>query len=122
MCAFKVSSAAGERLARHARCMRRYPTPSEASLWQAIRGRRLGVRFVRQVALGVYIVDFLAPQLKLIVEVDGGYHAARVGADGRRQRWLERRGYRVVRVSAAMVLHDVDAAVAVIVAALADRG
>jgi very-short-patch-repair endonuclease len=98
--------------------MRRYPTSSEQVLWQAIRGRRLGVRFVRQVALGLYVVDFLAPQLKLIVEVDGGYHAARADADGRRQRWLERRGYRVVRLGAAAVLHDVDAAVAVIVAAV----
>ena len=98
--------------------MRRYPTSSELVLWQAIRGRRLGVRFVRQVPLGPYIVDFLAPRAKLIVEVDGGYHAERVDADGRRQRWLERRGYRVVRVSAAMVLHDVEGAVRVIVGAL----
>ena len=102
--------------------MRRYPTPSEALLWQAIRGRRLGVRFVRQAVLGAYIGDFLAPQLKLIVEVDGGYHAARVGADGRRQRWLERRGYRVVRLAAAAVLHDVDGAVGVVLAAVGDCG
>lgn len=55
---------------------------------------------------------------RLIVEVDGGYHAERVGADRRRQRWLERQGYRVVRVSAAMVLQDTAMAIRVILDAL----
>ena len=117
MSASKHSSARA-RLELHARCMRRHPTSSEQVLWAAIRGKRLGVRFVRQVPLGSYIVDFLAPQPGLIVEVDGGYHAERVGADRRRQRWLERQGYRVVRVAADVVLHDVEAAVRAIVLAL----
>jgi len=114
----KPSSAASERLAGHARCMRRHPTPSELVLWQAIRGRRLGVRFVRQVPLGPYIVDFLAPRQRLVVEVDGGYHAERASVDRRRQRWLERQGYRVVRVPASLVLHDMERALGVIVGAL----
>ena len=98
--------------------MRRYPTPSEQVLWQEIRGGRLGGRFRRQVAIGPYIVDFLAPRQKLIIEVDGGYHAQRVGADRQRQRWLERAGYRVVRVSAATVLQATAAAVRAIASAL----
>jgi very-short-patch-repair endonuclease len=57
-----------------------------------------------------YIVDFLPVRERLVVEVDGGYHAERVAADQRRQRWLERLGYRVVRVSAATVLGDIAAA------------
>ena len=122
MCAFKSSAHASERLSRNARCMRRYPTPSELVLWQAIRGRRLGVRFVRQVPVGPYIVDFLAPRSMLVVEVDGGYHAERVGADRRRQRWLERQGDRIVRVAAALVLRDIGAAVRVIVGALDGGG
>lgn len=76
--------------------MRRNPTSSEYVLWQAIRGGRWGVAFRRQVAIGRYIVDFLAPRERLVVEVDGGYHAERAAADRRRQRWLERQGYRVV--------------------------
>ena len=40
-----------------------------------------------------------APKARLVVEVDGGYHEVRVTADARRTRWLERQGYRVVRVS-----------------------
>jgi hypothetical protein len=39
--------------------MRLAPTGSEQLLWQAIRGRRLGVQFRRQVPLGGrYIADF----------------------------------------------------------------
>jgi very-short-patch-repair endonuclease len=57
-------------------------------LWQAIRDGRLGVQFRRQVPVGRYIVDFLAPRERLVVEVDGGYHTARVAADARPQRWL----------------------------------
>jgi very-short-patch-repair endonuclease len=98
--------------------MRRHPTPSEHVLWQAIRGGRLGVWFRRQVPVGPYIVDFSAARERLVVEVDGGYHAERGSADQRRQRWLERRGYRVVRVSAATVLHATAVAVQAIACAL----
>jgi len=42
--------------------MRRDPTPSEARLFEAVRGGRLGVSFRRQVTvLGRYIVDGNAP-------------------------------------------------------------
>ena len=114
----KQSAAVVERLGCHARCMRRHPTPSELVLWQAIRGGRLGVSFRRQVAVGPYVVDFVAARQRLVVEVDGGYHAARSSADRRRQHWLEKQGYRVLRVSAAMVLRETAAAVRVIAEAL----
>jgi very-short-patch-repair endonuclease len=55
--------------------MRFGATDSEAGLFERVRGRRLGVAFRRQVPLlGRYIVDLLAPQLRLVVEVDGAYH------------------------------------------------
>ncbi len=98
--------------------MRRHPTPSEHILWQAIRGGRLGVTFRRQVPLGPFIVDFLAPSARLVVEVDGGYHELRVKADARRARWLERRGYRVVRVSAVSVVHELEGVLRVILRVL----
>lgn len=73
-------------------------------------------------AVGPYIVDFLAARQRLVVEVDGGYHAARGSADARRERWLEQQGYRVLRLSAATVLRETPAAVSVIVEALEVRG
>jgi very-short-patch-repair endonuclease len=115
---FKLSPVSIERLQHHARNMRRQPTPSEHVLWQAIRGGRLGVSFRRQVPIGPYIVDFLASRQRVIIEVDGGYHAQRAAADGRRQRWLEKQGYRVVRLSAVTVLQETAAAVHTILSAV----
>jgi very-short-patch-repair endonuclease len=85
-------------LALHAAQMRSHLNPAEAALWALLQRRQLGVVFRRQVVvLGRYIADFLAPSVKLIVEVDGGYHARRVAADARRDEGLRRAGYRVVR-------------------------
>jgi very-short-patch-repair endonuclease len=83
-------------------------TVSEARLWASLRGSRLGVGFRRQFVVGRYIADFCVPVLRLVVEVDGGYHAERGGADGRRDRDMRRLGYRVVRVphEAVMQRHD----------------
>lgn len=92
-----------ETLAPRAREMRLAPTRSEALIWAAIRNGQLGVRFRRQVVLGRFIVDFYAPSLKLVVEVDGGIHATQVAADARRDAWLAAQGIRVVRVSAELV-------------------
>ena len=47
-----------------------------------------------------FIVDFLALSARLVVEVDGGYHAQRGRADARRDEKLRRAGYRVLRVRA----------------------
>lgn len=105
-------------IAERAHAMRINMTPSEARLWEALRGSKLGVAFRRQVPIGHYIVDFLAPSARLIVEVDGGYHAERASADARRDRALERAGYRVVRVSAERVMREFGAVVAEIRAVL----
>ena len=84
--------------------MRRALSPAEARLWQAIRAGKLGVQFRRQVVLGDrYIADFCAPQLLLIVEVDGAQHAQSRSADAKRDRFLLRLGYRTLRVPARQV-------------------
>jgi very-short-patch-repair endonuclease len=73
-----------------------------------------GVRFRRQAVIGDSIVDFLAPAVSLVVEVDGGYHSRRCGADARRDRCLERAGYRVLRFEAQQVMADLPGVLALI--------
>ena len=85
-------------LAERARFMRFNGTDTERALWRCLSGKQLGVAFRRQVVVARYVVDFLAPAVKLVVEVDGGYHRQRVAADARRTRVLERLGYRVLRL------------------------
>ena len=97
-------------LAERAHDMRVGPTQSEEALWRALRSSQLGVRFRRQVVLlERFIVDFYAPAARLVVDVDGEYHAERVRADESRERKLRRAGYRVLRVAAEEVIGDLSA-------------
>lgn len=98
-------------LEERAREMRHRPTLSEQLLWSAMRGARLGVTSKRQRVLEPFIVDFLSPALKLIVEIDGdAYHATRVKADAR-DRKLERAGYTVLRIPASIVERNLGRAI-----------
>lgn len=84
-----------------ARQFRKEPTPSEAILWQALRGKQLdGVKFRRQQPIGPFVVDFFAPALRLVVEVDGLIHAFQQEADRARQEILESLGLVVLRLDA----------------------
>ena len=92
-------------LTQRAHEMRQQLTQSESALWATISRNQLGVTFRRQVLVGNrYIVDFLAPSILLVVEVDGVYHARRGVADARRDRYLTRLGYRVLRLDADLVI------------------
>jgi hypothetical protein len=55
---------------------------------------------------GMAALDFVTKR-HVVVEVDGGYHARRLRGDARRDAWLQRAGFRVVRVEAELVLRDV---------------
>ncbi|MBX3128086.1 MAG: DUF559 domain-containing protein [Polyangiaceae bacterium] len=92
-------------------------TPSEARLWSRLNARQLGVTFRRQVPLGRYIADFLAPVPRVVVELDGASHRGRASSDASRDRKLARLGYRVLRIQATLVMEDLDAAVALVRAA-----
>jgi leucyl-tRNA synthetase/ATP-dependent DNA helicase RecG/methylmalonyl-CoA mutase len=106
------------RLRAIARSLRHAATDSEEALWRELSSRKLGVSFRRQVVLGGSIVDFYASSVHLVVEVDGTYHEGHGAADARRDRALARRGCRVLRIPAEVVLHNLPEAVARIRAAL----
>ena len=81
-----------------ARALRKRSTEAEKLLWSRLRGRRFeGIKFKRQVPIANYIVDFVALDLKIVIEVDGGQHDARAAQDAERTRILEEWGYHVVR-------------------------
>jgi very-short-patch-repair endonuclease len=81
-----------------ARSLRKNPTIAGRILWKSLRAHRLsGAGFRRQHAIGPYVVDFCAPRLKLIIEVDGSQHAEQTEYDYRRTEYLEQKGYSVLR-------------------------
>ena len=110
------------RLIPVARRLRRDATVPERILWSRLRRRALGVRFLRQRPVGRYVVDFLAPEARLAVEVDGRSHNGTGRADAVRQRALEARGLTVVRVSNDEVFRAPDAVADRIRDVLATRG
>ena len=74
---------------QRARQLRRDQSDAEQALWARLRDRQLcGAKFRRQHPIGSFVADFCCPQGKLIVELDGGQHAARVAADQKRSRFL----------------------------------
>ena len=86
-----------DRKVRIERRLRRQSTDAETTLWFALRDRRLGdFKFVRQEAIGSYIVDFVCRDRMLIVEVDSSQHAENV-RDLKRDAELGAEGYRVLR-------------------------
>lgn len=99
--------------------MRRNFTDAEMKLWKRLRNRQtVGEKFRRQQPIGKYIVDFVCPERKLVVEVDGGQHGEQVSYDNERTAWLESEGYRILRFWNNEVLEDVEIVLDVIVRAL----
>ena len=107
------------RLLEFAKAMRHQPTDAEAAIWRRLRaGRLLGYKFKRQQPIGPYIVDFVCFEQRLVIEIDGGQHATRVDGDAQRSRWLEERGYRVLRFWNDETLLKLDDVLEAIIAAL----
>ena len=105
-----------------ARELRNNSTVAERLLWRHLRARQLGgVRFNRQVPIGAYICDFVARTPKLIIELDGGQHAAAAEHDRNRTTFLERHGYLVIRFWNNDVVENVEGVLQVVQEALRNR-
>lgn len=73
-------------------------TEVEKRLWYHLRAHRLlEQKFKRQKPIGPYIVDFACPALRLVIEIDGGQHSEEAEYDRRRDIWLSKHGYTVLR-------------------------
>ena len=97
-----------ELLRSFARANRKNMTLSEQILWNVIRKKDFGVRFLRQHVIGDYIVDFICIEEKLIIEVDGGYHSEpkQQNEDPQREEWLKAHGFRVIRVKNEEIMNE----------------
>lgn len=82
---------------------------AEKYLWKAALSRKkTGERFLRQRPIENFIVDFFAPELKLIIEVDGSSHLHKSDYDRFRENRLNELGYELIRFSEGEVLSDID--------------
>jgi len=86
------------KLRGRAKEMRSHATDAEHRLWHILRAHRFaGYKFRRQVPIDFYIADFICFARRLIIELDGGQHAGST-SDERRDTYLEREGFRVLRI------------------------
>ena len=78
--------------------LRKKATPQENKLWYRFLRKHPG-HFTRQKTIGNYIVDFLCPSKKLVVEIDGSQHYTDDGLayDQVRSEFLESLGLHVLR-------------------------
>jgi len=82
-------------------------TDAERKLWSRLRGNQLGVAFRRQHPIPPYTVDFACIAQRLIVEADGGQHAE-LKSDERRDQFLRKQGWTVLRFWNNDILYNVD--------------
>lgn len=82
------------------RVLRKEMTDAERVLWSKLSGRQLcGLKFRRQYGLGEYIADFYCPELRLVIELDGGQHYLEEGKeyDAIRAEYMAAMGIRTIR-------------------------
>jgi very-short-patch-repair endonuclease len=87
-------------LKEFSRRLRNNSTLGEILLWKQLRSGRLeGYSFNRQKPIGQFIVDFYCKPLKLVIEVDGGYHyeEEQILIDTGRQKMIEDMGLHFLR-------------------------
>ncbi len=95
----------------YARELRKQLTPTELHLWLLIRNKQiLSVPFYRQKVIGKYIVDFFAPSVKLVLEVDGSQHyePEAIEQDLSRDTYLRELGLSVLRFDNQQVRSSVE--------------
>lgn len=107
------------------RKLRQNSSPVERRFWRLIYPLRSGGwHFRKQVELGPYYVDFTCLHAGLVVEVDGFSHdtAGAQQNDELRNRYLQERGFSVLRFSNSQVLENPEGVYAAVIAALKSRG
>jgi len=86
------------------------PLP-EVILWRHLKNKQMGAKFRRQYAIGNYILDFYAPQIKLAIEVDGETHYQSPEdqeKDKKRDEFLQNKGIKVLRFLNQQVIKNLE--------------
>jgi very-short-patch-repair endonuclease len=96
------------RIVEFARDLRRTLTPAERALWSCLKGRHFAkLKFRRQQPIGTFIADFVCFEIKLVVELDGGYHRTHKQKlfDAERTAFLAESGFTVIRFTNDEILN-----------------
>jgi len=84
-------------LKQFARSNRKKPTKMELLLWNMVLSKcKTGYQFLRQKAIGNFILDFYCPKLLLGIEVDGASHDNKESLDWEREQTLTNMGLEIL--------------------------
>ena len=101
-----------------ARLLRRDSTDVEKRLWRALREKLPDAKWRRQMPIGPYFAYLTCFASRLVVELDDGQHADAREYDRARTRFIESRGYRVLRFWNNDVAQNIDGVIETIAQAL----
>jgi len=99
------------KLKEYAKKHRDNPTKSELIIWEFLKSKQLKeYKFRRQHIIGKYIADFACLDRMLIIEIDGKIHQLpeNTESDEIRTKWLESKGFKVIRFSNEEVTGDTE--------------
>ena len=91
--------------------LRENMTNAEKILWEKLRNKNFqNLKFRRQHPISLYIADFYCHELKLIIEIDGGYHSAedQILRDKERTEVLNFNDIEVIRFTNQQVEQELD--------------
>ena len=91
--------------------LRKNQTEAEKLLWSKIKNKQLGAyKFFRQYSVGVYILDFYCPLLRLGIELDGDYHKKEEIKiyDTERERFLFGNFIKIIRFKNEEVINSIE--------------
>jgi very-short-patch-repair endonuclease len=97
------------------RKLRNNPPLPETLLWQKLKQSQLGIKFRRQHGMLGHIVDFYAPSIKLVIEIDGDTHFKDDNKlDKKRQKEIENVGNQFLRFTNQDVMRNLDGVLSII--------
>jgi acetylglutamate kinase len=101
---------AGPLLFKRAEELRARMTPAEEIFWNIIKVNEWNLKFRRQHPLSNYIADFYCHSLKLVIELDGGYHENQDVKifDAAREAHINEFGITVLRFKNGEVINDIE--------------
>lgn len=93
-----------------AEILRAKMTQAEEILWGVIKVNEWHLKFRRQHPIGNYIADFYCHNVKLVIELDGGYHENKEVRiyDAARENEIKEYGITVLRFKNEEVLHNIE--------------
>ena len=94
-----------------AKTLRKNSTDVERIIWQKLRNKQFfGFKFRRQQPVGIYIVDFVNFDKRIVIELDGGQYYSEEGIEGNKKRdaYLKNVGLRVLRFSDREVFENLN--------------